>query len=159
MWISIQQETTLDQPLAEEVVRLAFENAEHTNHREYLLVRELRKTSSFIPELSLVAVADTKIVGYIMFSQISVEENETKHIALALAPLAVIPEYQQGGIGTKLIETGHEKSERLGYDACIVLGSNKYYSRFGYQEAKTFGIYAPFQVNSENYMVKELTGC
>jgi predicted N-acetyltransferase YhbS len=156
MAIKIRLEAKHDQPVVENVVRLAFENAEHTNHKEYILVHELRNASSFIPELSLIAITDKEIVGYILFSRISIEEEAKNHIALALAPLAVLPEYQKRGTGSLLVEKGHKEAYKLGYDACIVLGNNKYYSRFGYRESKEYGIYAPFQVHSENFMVREL---
>jgi predicted N-acetyltransferase YhbS len=55
-----------------------------------------------------------------------------------------------------LVNKGHERCEKLGYYACIVLGSNEFYQRFGYREAGRYGIFAPFQVYSKNYMVKEL---
>lgn len=43
-----------------------------------------------------------KIMGYIMFTKATIGEREV----LALAPLAVLPEYQRKGVGTALIREG-----------------------------------------------------
>ena len=84
---------------------------------------------------------------------------------LALAPLGILPEYQKQGIGTKLIEQGHKIAKKLGYHYSIVLGSEKYYTKFGYIPASQYGIKAPFEVPNENFMAiklndfeKEITG-
>ena len=42
------------------------------------------------------------------------------------------------------------------YHYSIVLGSEKYYPKFGYVPAIKYGIEAPFQVDSENFMAVKL---
>ncbi|WP_331463000.1 GNAT family N-acetyltransferase [Coprococcus phoceensis] len=59
----IRQERPEDYDTVYHVVKEAFENAEYTDGNEQNLVAALRKSKSFIPELSLVAVEDEKIVG------------------------------------------------------------------------------------------------
>lgn len=131
------------------VVKSAFDSAEHSDGNEHDLVNELRKGEAFIPDLSLVAEIDGKIVGHIMFTRANVEANTV----LVLAPLSVLPEYQRKGIGTALIKWGHKIANELGYEYSIVLGSPKYYPRFGYLPADRFGIKPPFDVPNENFMV------
>ena len=46
-----------------------------------------------------------------------------KHIALALAPLSVLPKMQSQGIGGKLIERGHEIAKELGFHSLRVTGT------------------------------------
>src|SRR5699024_1253512 len=75
---------------------------------------------------------------------------------LALAPLAVLPEYQRQGIGKKLIEEGHKIAKSLGYHYSVVLGSEKYYPKFGYVPAIQYGIKPPFDVPNENFMAIKL---
>lgn len=87
----IRKETAADYDAVYSVVKRAFENAEHSDGNEQDLVNALRKGNAFIPELSLVAESEGKIVGHIMFTKATVEEK----IVLALAPLSVLPEYQQ----------------------------------------------------------------
>ena len=119
------------------------------SHKENV---NLRKSNNFVPELSLVAIEDNKIVGYILFTKIKIGEYEE----LALAPLGILPEYQKQGIGKKLIEKGHQIAKKLGYHYSIVLGSEKYYSKTGYIPASQYGIKAPFEVANENFMAIKL---
>ena len=112
----------------------------------------LRKGNSFVPELSLVAIKDNKIVGYILFTKIKIGQCEE----LALAPLGILPEYQRQGIGGSLIKKGHKIAKKLGYHYSVVLGSKKYYMQFGYVQASNYGIQAPFEVPSENFMAIKL---
>ena len=112
----------------------------------------LRNSKNFIPELSLVAIEDNKIVGYILFTKVKIGDYEE----IALAPLVVLPEFQKKGIGGSLIKKGHEIAKKLGYHYSIVIGSEKYYPKFGYVPAIKYGIKAPFQVDNENFMAVKL---
>ena len=159
--IEIRQETKKDYEEVYKVVKIAFETAEHSDGNEQDLVVSLRNSSSFIPQLSLVAIQHNKIVGYILFTKIKIGQHEE----LALAPLAILPEYQKQGIGKKLIETGHTIAKKLGYHFSVVLGSEDYYPKSGYVPAIQYGIKAPFEVPNENFMAiklndfdKEITG-
>ena len=138
--LTIRQENKNDYEEVYNVIKTAFGTAEHSDGNEQDLVVALRKSDNFIPELSLVAVMDNKIVGYILFTKIKIGKQEE----LALAPLGVLPEYQKQGIGSVLIQEGHKKAKELGYHYSVVLGSEKYYPKFGYIPAKEYGIVAPF---------------
>lgn len=114
----------------------AFKNEKHSNHDEHLLVQKLRKSSSYLPRLTLTAKINDELVGFIMFTKAYIGDYEV----LALAPLAVSPKYQNQKIGTFLINYGHEIATKYGYTHSIVLCNPKYYSRFGYKNAATLGI-------------------
>lgn len=148
----IRQENNKDFDQVYSVVKKAFQMAEHSDGNEQDLVVALRKSDAFIPELSLVAEMDGKIIGHIMFTKIEIGN----HIELTLAPLAVLPEYQKQGIGAALIREGHRIAKELGYQYSVVLGSERYYPRYGYIPAKQLGIKAPFEVASENFMAIKL---
>ena len=66
--IEIRQENKKDYDEVYNVVKTAVVTAEHSDGNEQDLVVELRKSKNFIPKLSLVAVYDDKIVGYILFN-------------------------------------------------------------------------------------------
>lgn len=150
--VEIRQENKNDYEEIYNVVKTAFETAEQSDGNEQDLVVALRNSDSFIPELSLVAIKDNKIVGHILFTKIKIGNHEE----LALAPLAVLPEYQKQGIGSKLIQQGHKIAKELGYHYSIVLGSETYYPKFGYVPAIQYGIKAPFEVSNENFMAIKL---
>lgn len=148
----IRQETPQDYEAVYEVTRLAFKHTEHTDGDEQNLVNRLRKSQAFIPELSLVAEINGIIVGHIMFTKLKAGTTTQ----LALAPLSVLPAYQNQGIGSKLIVTGHKIAKQLGYDYSILIGHPAYYPRFGYQNASDFGFIAPFELPDDVFMAYNL---
>ena len=150
--LEIRQENKKDYDEVYSVIKTAFLTADHSDGNEQELVVNLRKSNNFIPELSLVAILDNKIVGYILFTKIRIGEYEE----IALAPLGILPKYQRQGIGRKLIEKGHKIAKKLGYHYSIVLGSQNYYSKVGYVPASQYGIKAPFEVPNENFMAIKL---
>ena len=152
MRVLIRPETKDETGKVFEINELAF-----GRKNEARLVDLLRKGSSFIPELSLVAVKDDEILGHILFSKISIVDNQSITQSLSLAPMAVLPGYQNQGVGSKLILHGLEKARRLLFDSVIVLGHKEYYPRFGFLPAKKWGIKAPFSISPEFFMATELT--
>lgn len=118
------------------------------------LVDKLRASGSLT--LSLVAIENDRVLGHIAFSPVTIESAENKVDAIGLAPMAVLPERQRGGIGSQLVESGLEEIQRLGYDIVVVLGYPDYYPRFGFSAAKKYGIQWEHDVPEEAFMVKEL---
>lgn len=148
----IRREEPADYAAVYELVKTAFASAEQSDGNEQDLAKDLRQGEAFIPELSLVAEVEGKIVGHILFTKLQIGE----HTALALAPLAVLPAYQRQGVGTALIQEGHRQAKELGYSYSVVLGSEKYYPRLGYVPAAEFGILPCFDVPSQNFMAYRL---
>jgi putative acetyltransferase len=123
---------------------------------EARLVEALRRTTSWIPELSLVAESDEQIVGHVLFTQIGVRESERLHPALALAPVGVLPERQNAAIGSRLIRAGLETARNLRHEIVLVLGHPSYYPRFGFMPASAYGIRYPQAGHEAAFMVLEL---
>lgn len=67
--------------------------------------------------------------------------------------MAVVPEYQRRGIGTKLIEAGNRKIKDAGYPFTIVVGHAQYYPRFGSRPAIEFGIKWEWDIPDEVFML------
>ena len=135
-----------------EVVKKAFEKAEHSDGNEQDLVEKLRKNKAYINSLSLVCEDNDKIVGYVMFTKNKIG----KVTGLTLAPLAILPKYQHRRLGTLLVKSDLKIAKELGYEYVVVLGNPKYYNRFGFVTSKEFGIKSPFDVPSKNFMALNL---
>jgi putative acetyltransferase len=103
------------------------------------IVARVRVSEYFIPELSLVAELDGRVVGHALFSYVGLEGDEPARI-LALGPLAVHPAYQGRGIGSALIKEGLEVARARGEPLVVVLGHPGYYPRFGFAPSKSYGI-------------------
>ena len=157
MNITIRQELSGDYKVTEKVIRSAFANMEFSDKKEHELVSRLRKSDAFIPKLSLVAVTK-EIVGHILLSKIKISNDNQFAESLALAPVSVLPEYQNKGIGKLLITEALREAKELGYKSVVVLGHPEYYPKFGFKKASLWGIKAPFEVPDEAFMAIDLRG-
>ncbi|MDY0988673.1 N-acetyltransferase [Flavobacterium sp. CFBP9031] len=157
MEIKLRQENENDFESIFQLIEKAFEKEEYGDHKEQFLVERLRNSKAFIPELSIVAENDNKIVGHILFTKLKVLNDSNSFESLALAPVSVLPEFQGKVIGSKLILYGHEIAKGLGYKSVILLGHQDYYPRFGYELCEKYNIKMPFDVPAENCMVIALT--
>jgi putative acetyltransferase len=111
----------------------AFGQAQEAN-----IVDNIRRNCDDI--LSLVAIDKDKLVGHILFSPVTIEDDKEDVIGMGLAPIAVLPEFQRQGIGSQLIKRGIEELRKSKYPFIIVLGHEDYYPRFGFEPASRFGI-------------------
>ena len=155
MKINIRQETSADYPIVFDLIEQAFRDEILSDKKEQFLVERLRKSDGFVPELSLVADINLQIVGYILLTKISIETKTESITSLALAPVAVLPEFQKQGIGSKLIVEAHHIAKDLGYESVVLLGHENYYPKFGYQLLHHFNISLPFEAPKENCMAIE----
>jgi putative acetyltransferase len=148
MEIKIRREETEDIEQVREIVRAAF-----PTDAESKLVDALRASGKAI--ISLVAFDTDQVLGHVLFSPVStIPPSEAKGIGLA--PVAIRPSVQSQGIGSELIREGLQLCRELGYDYCVVLGDPKYYSRFGFEKASSFGLQNEYGVDDE-FMVVHFT--
>lgn len=145
--IRIRPEDPQDLAAIEAVHLAAFGRAD-----EGRLVDELRAGEYAL--VSLVAVLEGRVAGHILFSRMWIESPSGRVDAVALAPVAVLPEHQRKGIGGRLIESGLELVRDLGEVIVIVLGHPEYYPRFGFSSEKASMLESPFP--PEAYMAMEL---
>lgn len=149
--IKIQSETKNDYRSIRYVNELAFGQMD-----EAILVDKLRQLEDFIPELSLVARDGTLVVGHILLFPVQIVDVNTSWDSLALAPISVLPEYQNLGVGGMLVRKGLERALDAGFTNVNVLGHSMYYPRFGFLKASLFGITSPFAAPDEAVMIIEL---
>jgi putative acetyltransferase len=123
--IEIREERLDDIAAVRDLNRQAFGQDQESN-----IVDVLRANGAAL--LCLVATVKDQVVGHIMYSPISVGDNV---MGAALGPMAVLPEFQRQGIGSKLIEVGNRKLKDAGCPFIIVVGHADYYPRFGFRPA------------------------
>lgn len=128
-----------------EVNLQAFETETEAN-----LVEALRNAD--VELISLVAEENGEVIGHILFSPVILGDLKI----MGLAPMAVLPDRQNKGVGTKLVKAGLQDCEKAGYEAVVVLGHAGYYPRFGFVPSVNFGIKSEYDVPPEVFMVKEL---
>ena len=117
------------------------------------LVDLLRSRNKVV--ISLVAVSSRRVVGHILFSPITISNAAGGFRGLGLAPLGVLPEFQNRGVGSQLTQAGLEACRQLNYDAVVVLGHPTYYPRFGFTKAKDYGLDNEYNA-LDAFMVMEL---
>ncbi|BAQ63504.1 GNAT family N-acetyltransferase [Geminocystis sp. NIES-3709] len=128
-FIKIREETSNDINLITEITKSAFKNHPYSNHTEHLIVKELRKHNCL--SISLVAEKEELLIGHIAFSPVEISDG-TKNW-YGLAPVSVKPEFQNQGVGKKLIREGLKILEQKNADGCVVLGEPEYYQKFGFK--------------------------
>jgi putative acetyltransferase len=106
-------------------------------------VERLRSSEGYVPELSLVAEDDGGVIGFIMFSYVSLQRENGDRPVLCLSPLAVQPEQQRRGIGAALVREGVARAEQREEPLVIVEGIPAYYPQFGFERARSYGLEPP----------------
>jgi len=150
--IEIRQEAQSDFKEVDRIIQSAFRQNNEAN-----LVKLLRSSEAFIPELSLVSILNGIVIGHILFTRIKIIKPDKNEIeSLALAPLSVSPENQNKGIGRQLIWSGLDRARELQYKSVIVLGHEHYYPKFGFVPARKWNIQSPYSVSTNRFMALEL---
>jgi len=140
MEIKLRLEEEKDYKIVEELTREAFWNNHVPGCDEHLLIHNLRKTNEFVSELDFVAIYDNKIVGNIVYVKPKVINNDFENVVLTFGPLSVLPNYQNKGIGGKLINHTVQLSKKMGYKGIIIYGDPEYYKKFGFIESRHYKI-------------------
>lgn len=125
------------------------------------LVEGLLDDKTAVPILSLVAVIEGTLVGHILFTKATITQTTVPVSAHILAPLAVLPEAQQKGVGCALINEGLKRLKDSGVELVFVLGHPGYYPRCGFVPAGALGFEAPYPIPEEHaaaWMMQELNG-
>lgn len=147
--VRIRPETVADVDAVTHVHERAF-----GQDAEARLVKLLRDGG--YARLSLVAELNAAVVGHVLFSELPIVTDRGVVAALALAPMAVLPDFQKQGIGSLLVRRGLELCRDHGHPIVIVLGHPEFYPRFGFSTNLTKNIESPYS-GHEAFMAIELT--
>ncbi|MGW3074861.1 MULTISPECIES: GNAT family N-acetyltransferase [unclassified Kitasatospora] len=119
------------------------------------LVDALRRDPAWLPGLSVVAVDEAGLViGHALLSRLRVGDGR----GLALAPVAVAPEWQRRGVGELVVRAALTAAEDAGEKLVVVLGDPEYYKRFGFAPAGRHEVTGPFEVPETYFQALPLTG-
>lgn len=145
-----------DYRAAESMTRRAFWNKHHLGCDEHYLVHCLRSDDAFVPEISLIAEVDDRIVGGIWYSKSQVKTGTGTYPVLTFGPLCVAPEYQGTGVGGQLLEKSMRLAREAGYPGIIIFGEPGYYPKHGFVTCDNFGITTADGKNFDAFMGIEL---
>ncbi len=151
--LELRPEQPSDYVAVDEIVRSAFW-LEFASTSEVPLVQTLRERDELVNELTLVALEDSVIVGYIAMSEVTLDGASVR--GLGLAPVAVDPQRQHAGIGSALIEASLALAERAGWQFVVLLGHAEYYPRFGFVPAREHGLTGDYG-DGDGWMVRSLS--
>ena len=145
------------------MIKIGAEAPTEVGAREILLDRTMgpdrfTKSSERLREgrlpasgLALSARKGEELVGTVRLWHVAAGGRD----ALLLGPLAVAPECQGDGIGSKLMRAALNRAAMLGHKAVILVGDADYYSRFGFQAALTRRLLMPGPVDRRRFMALE----
>ena len=132
--LRIREEVAADKAAVYRINQEAFGRREEAD-----LVDSVRATAKSF--LSLVAVMDDTPVGHILFTPVDVSTGSDSNSAMGLGPVAVLPDHQRMGIGSRLIDAGLERCRQNGCAVVFVMGHQDYYPRFGFQPAADWDLH------------------
>ena len=119
---------------------------------EAKLIEGLRRDGAVVA--SLVALEDGEVVGHILFSDLSIEMDGRPISAASLATMAVRPDRQRQGIGSRLVREGLSAVRQRQRSAVIVVGHAGYYPRFGFSAELARKLESAFR--GDTFMALEL---
>lgn len=145
---TIRHEATTDHEAIRHVNRVAFGQDDEAE-----IVDALR--AGGYARVSLVAEVNGAVVGHILFSDLPILTDSGTVLAMSLAPMAVLPEFQKRGIGSALVRKGLEACRNQGHRIVVVLGHSHFYPRFGFSAKLAESLSSPFG-GRDSWMAMEL---
>ena len=111
------------------LTQAAFEHVEYSSHTEQFIVNALRNAQQLT--ISIVAELDGQIIGHVAISPVEISSGAPHWFGLG--PISVLPQYQQQGVGSALMQYALAQLEAFGAHGCVLLGDPAYYSKFGFK--------------------------
>jgi predicted N-acetyltransferase YhbS len=155
--LDIRKSTEADRSDIEKIHTTAF--GEEEGPEIVALVNGLFDDTTATPLLSLVAAEKDQLVGHILYTKAVLKGADTPVSIRLLAPLALLPDAQAQGVGSRLIKEGLNQLKDAGVDLVFVLGHPDFYPRCGFMPAGVLGFEAPYPIPDENagaWMVQAL---
>lgn len=144
--VTLTPERSEHGPAIERLLEQAF--GEERHHKT---CQRLRDGRTPLHDLSLVALADGKLIGTVrLWPTLSGGRR-----VLLLGPLAVDRRWQDHGVGSRLMDEALRRAETVGEEAVILVGDASYYARFGFAQGPTSGLWLPGPVRPARFLARE----
>ena len=112
-----------------------FREGSNEAFNEWEFAETVLKSDGYVPELCVIALDGETVIGYNALTKAEIGGQS----GLALGPLGVRKEYQNAGVGSALVRECIRRAKELKYPWIVLLGGG-YYSRFGFESGKPYGI-------------------
>lgn len=112
-----------------------FHEGSNEIFNEWEFAEIVLKSNGYVPELCVIALHGEVVIGYNTLTKAEINGQS----GLALGPLGVQKEYQNAGAGSALVRECIRRAAELNYPWIVLLGGG-YYSRFGFESGKSYGI-------------------
>ncbi len=112
----------------------------------------LREGVAADPDLSLVAMVGGRLAGSVTMTPIVIGADA----AFLLGPLAVDPDFENRGIGGRLVRATLERARAAGHRLVLLVGDPPYYGRFGFQHVGPDKVRLPGPVDPRRVLVAGL---
>ena len=146
----VREEKDSDVPRIRKLVSAAF-----GSDTEAVLVERLRDADAL--KVSMVLISGLRVIAHASVSPMSWMSGTDQVIAWALAPVSVQPELQLRGFGTQIVQATIDRCRKTDAEILTVLGSPKYYARFGFNPAAQYSLAIDGADFGDAFMVLELT--
>lgn len=148
----LRAEEVADRDEVRRVIEAAFGQPDEAD-----IVDRLRANGDLF--MSHLADRKGRIIAHLAFSPAQVLDDDgvprdIRGGLLALAPMAVAPDYQRQLVGQGLLRSALMRLERAGVGAVVVLGHPTYYPRFGFTPASAFGLRCPFDAPDAAFLLR-----
>ena len=140
--ITIRQSRKSDEAAIGQVLTKAFGRINEAR-LALALIKAKNKT------ISLVGDCNGRVVGHVLLTAIKAPAH-----SMALAPLAVMPEFREMQVGSSLVREAIARARKAKTAAIFVLGDSGYYERFGFSSPLADPFEAGWQ--GRNFMALEL---
>jgi len=156
----IRLEKKEDYREVENLVRESFWNVYRPGCIEHYVLKHLRNSLDFVPELDFVMEKEGKIIGQNLFVKAKINADNGEEIPImTMGPICITPSLKRQGYGKLLLDYSLEKAKEYGCKAVCFEGNIEFYGKSGFDYAGKFGIRyhgLPKDADSSFFLLKEL---
>ena len=136
----IRAEEPADYKNTELMAMRSFFNKYNPAADEHFLIRIIRESKDYIPQISRIAEYNGKIVGAVYYTKAWIIDGDITHDVITFGPLAVEPTMEGNDIGGALMRETIKLAKEAGFAGIVLMGEPNYYPRFGFERGKKYGI-------------------